>query len=63
MGYVERVEVKGTPRHVFMLDGRVEVWLDAPTGDSSDSIILSIPCTSQAEVVDLVRVWEEAWNL
>ena len=63
MGYVERVEVKGTPRHVFMLYGRVEVWLDAPTGDSSDSIIVRIPCASEAEAVDLVRVWEEAWNL
>jgi len=63
MGYVERVEVKGTPRHVFMLDGRVEVWLDAPTGDSSDSIIVRIPCASEAEAVDLVRVWEEAWGL
>ena len=41
----------------------VEVWLDAPTGDSSDSIIVRIPCTSEAEAVDLVRVWEEAWNL
>ena len=67
MGYVERVEVKGTPRHVFgiiaRLEWEVEVWMDAPTGDSSDSIIVRIPCTSEAEAVDLVRVWEEAWGL
>ena len=63
MGYVERVEVKGTPRYVFVTGDQVEVWLDAPTGDSSDSIIVRIPCTSEAEAVDLVRVWEEAWNL
>tara|TARA_R110000824_G_scaffold116551_4_gene268078 strand:+ start:553 stop:699 length:147 start_codon:yes stop_codon:yes gene_type:complete len=48
---------------VFVTGDHVEVWMDAPTGDSSDSIILRIPCTSEAEAVDLVRVWEEAWNL
>jgi hypothetical protein len=63
MSYVERVEVKGTPRHVFRSGEEVEVWMDAPTGDSSDSIIVRIPCTSEAEAVDLVRVWKEAWNL
>jgi hypothetical protein len=42
---------------------QVEVVMDAPTGDSSDTIILRIPCTSVAEADDLVRVWEEAWNL
>jgi len=67
-----RAVVKGTPRHVFR-NGHgvggvasihdVEVWLDSPTGDSSDSIIVRIPCTSEAEAVDLVRVWEEAWGL
>ena len=54
---------KGTPRSVFKALDQVEVWMDAPTGDSSDSIILRIPCTSEAEADDLVRVWAEAWNL
>jgi len=54
---------KGTPRHVFVTGDQVEVWMDAPTGDSSDSIILRIPCTSVAEADGLVRVWEEAWDL
>ena len=58
-----RAIVKGTPRHVFVTGDQVEVWMDAPTGDSSDSIILRIPCTSVAEADDLVRVWEEAWDL
>tara|TARA_R100000781_G_scaffold50311_4_gene33337 strand:- start:1655 stop:1843 length:189 start_codon:yes stop_codon:yes gene_type:complete len=54
---------KGTPRLVYRVGDHVEVWMEAPTGDSSDSIILRIPCTSVAEADDLVRVWEEAWNL
>lgn len=62
MGIFRAIQ-KGTPRHVFVTGDHVEVWMDAPTGDSSDSIILRIPCTSEAEAVDLVRVWEEAWNL
>lgn len=62
MGIFRAIQ-KGTPRHVYRAGDHVEVWMDAPTGDSSDSIILRIPCTSEAEAVDLVRVWEEAWNL
>ncbi len=58
-----RAVTKGTPRHVFKALDHVEVWMDAPTGDSSDSIILRIPCTSEAEASDLVRVWREAWGL
>ena len=60
-----RAITKGTPRHVFRVRGSstVEVWMDAPTGDSSDVIILKIPCTSEAEAVALARVWEEAWDL
>ena len=58
-----RAITKGTPRHVFVTGDQVEVWMDAPTGDSSDSIAFVIPCTSKAEALDLVRVWEEAWDL
>ena len=54
---------KGTPRHVYRGGDHVEVVMEAPTGDSSDTITLRIPCTSVAEADDLVRVWEEAWNL
>ena len=58
-----RAIAKGTPRHVFRTGDQGEGWMDAPTGDSSDSIILRIPCTSEAEADDLVSVWEEAWDL
>jgi hypothetical protein len=58
-----RAVMTGTPRHVFRSGEEVEVWMDAPTGDSSDSIIVRIPCASEEEAVDLVRVWEEAWGL
>lgn len=54
---------KGTPRHVYRVGDHVEVVMEAPTGDSSDTITLRIPCTSVAEADDLVRVWKEAWNL
>lgn len=64
MGIFRAIQ-KGTPRHVLgsfaLLE--VEVWMDAPTGDSSDVIVVRIPCTSEEETDDLVRVWEEAWNL
>ena len=60
-----RAITKGTPRHVFRSFAllEVEVWLDAPTGDSSDSIIVRIPCTSEEETENLARVWKEAWGL
>ncbi len=54
---------KGTPRHVYRVGDHVEVVMEAPTGDSSDTITLRIPCTSEAEAVDLVHVWAKAWNL
>ena len=58
-----RAVMTGTPRHVFRSGEEVEVWMDAPTGDSSDSIIVRIPCVSEEEAVGLVRVWGEAWGL
>ena len=60
---ISRAIPKGSPRLVYAVGDHVVVWMEAPTGDSSDSIILRIPCTSVAEADDLVRVWKEAWNL
>ena len=37
----------------------VEVWLQSATGDSSDSIITSIPCDSEQQAKDIAEAWKE----
>lgn len=35
----------------------VQVWFGSPTGDSSDSILLDIPCVSVQQASDLVEAY------
>lgn len=58
------MNTKGTPKHVVLATPLlVKVWIDAPTGDSSDSIVLDIKCNSAEEALNLVQVWEETWGI
>ena len=59
----ERVSMKGTPRTVITNGNLVEVWLSSPTGDSSDSHILTIPCLNHAQASVLAETWVRVWGL
>ena len=42
---------------------RVDVWVQSPTGDSSDSMIFTLPCTSQSQAMEISKMWRERWGL
>lgn len=54
---------KGTPKSVVTIGTLVEVWISSPTGDSSDSHILHIPCVTEAQAQTLANTWLEVWGL
>lgn len=56
--------MKGTPVHVGFGGSRtVEVWVSSPTGDSSDSIIFTIPCLSHEQARTIALEWATMFGL
>ena len=51
--------VKGLPRSIVKCGNLVEVWCSSPTGDSSDSHILTIPCRDEAQAEEVFQAWSE----
>lgn len=49
--------MKGLPKSAVQRDNMVQVWFGSPTGDSSDSILLDIPCVSVQQASDLVEAY------
>jgi hypothetical protein len=49
--------MKGLPKSAVQRDNIVQVWFGSPTGDSSDSILLDIPCVSVQQASDLVEAY------
>jgi len=55
---------KGEPTWVGLVSPlMIQVWISAPTGDSSDSIICNIPCKSAIQALNLIELWNERWGL
>lgn len=53
----------GLPVAVIATGNRVQVWVQSPTGDSSDSHIFEIPCGSEIDAWRIMLAWRKAWNL
>lgn len=58
-----KVAMRGTPRTIVTNGDTVEVWLSSPTGDSSDSHIVTIPCLNETQAQVLADTWLRAWGL
>lgn len=54
---------KGTPKAVITVGDLVEVWISSPTGDSSDTHIITIPCVDNAQATALAEKWLSVWGL
>jgi len=55
--------MKGTPRTIVTNGNTVEVWISSPTGDSSDTHIVAIPCLSEAQAKLIATTWLSVWEL
>jgi hypothetical protein len=52
---------KGIPKTIITNGDHVEVWISSPTGDSSDSLILHIPCFDNEQAKFVADAWTKAW--
>ena len=56
-------EIKGSLVGTVVVDDRLQLWFSSPTGDSSDSVILTMPCRSNAEALELQDYHRKIYNL
>jgi len=59
----EMVKMKGIPTSVYAENSYVIVWVNSPTGDSSDSFQYRIPCLSQEQAEVIAETWRSVWAL
>jgi len=59
----EEVRMKGSVIFVHTVGTSVDVWMSSPTGDSSDSHIVHIPCHNVAQAEAVARLWKGVWGL
>lgn len=57
------VRMKGSVVAVFAVGETVHVWVASPTGDSSDSLNMTIPCLTHAQAAVVAETWREVWVL
>ena len=56
-------KIKGSLVGTVVVDDRLQLWFSSPTGDSSDSVILTMPCRSNAEALELQDYHRKIYNL
>lgn len=49
----------GMPKSIVVSGTVVEVWIQSPTGDSSDSIITSIQCIDAQQAQYVAKMWND----
>jgi len=59
----EEIRMKGSVIFVQTIGTTVELWMSSPTGDSSDSHIVHIPCYNTAQAEAVARLWKGVWGL
>ena len=59
----ELVSMKGMPRAVFATGNVVEIWCSSPTGDSSDTSILTLTCATGSQADIIAETWRKVWEL
>lgn len=57
------IPTKGSVVCVEAIGSVVQVWVQSPTGDASDSFIFNIPCQSADQAKVIREMWKGAWGL
>ena len=57
------VRLRGSLSGTEVLGDRLHLWFDSPTGDTSDSLIYTMPCRSEAEAREIEAMHRNIWGL
>lgn len=60
---MQTMETKGALVATEVIGDRLQLWYSSPTGDSSDSIITTMPCRSEEEALNLQDLHRSVWGL
>ena len=55
--------MKGSVVAAYSVGDCVEIWVQSPTGDSSDSFTYQIPCKTEEQAKVIAEMWSKTWNL
>jgi hypothetical protein len=58
-----QIPVKGSVFFINTVVDMVEIWIQSPTGDSTDSYIYRIRCSSEAQAQAVAKLWKAVWGL
>ena len=58
-----KTKIKGLPRSIVQIGNVLQIWVESPTGDSSDSQILEIKCLTDDQCRQLFKAWGEMTGL
>lgn len=50
-------KLRGLPRSIVQSGKLLQIWVQSPTGDSSDSQILEIHCLDETQCANLFEAW------
>jgi hypothetical protein len=56
------MKAKGMPVAVQTVGTYVEIWFRSPTGDSSDSHILRMPCNNTEQAEEIANNWRNLFG-
>jgi len=57
------VRLRGSLSGTEVIGDRLNLWFDSPTGDTSDSLIYTMPCRSEAEAREIETLHRQTWGL
>jgi len=57
------VRLRGSLSATEVIGDRLSLWYDSPTGDTSDSLIYTMPCRSEAEAREIETLHRTTWGL
>ena len=60
---MQNTATKGRLVATEVIGDRLQLWYSSPTGDSSDSVITTMPCRSEQEALDLQDLHRSVWGL
>ena len=59
----QNLRVRGAMVGTQVVGNELQLWFDSPTGDTSDSVICTMPCRSEAEAYEIEDLHRKQWNL
>lgn len=60
---MEKVTMKGAVVAAYAQGSTVFVWVQSPTGDSSDSFTYRLPCINESQAAVVAEMWRRVWEL